>query len=132
MRSCDPLTAERCRCPGATLAAPPCRPVASLRRLGVPWPYARIAAAPEDGMQQATASRDMALVQPSTGDASAEPARRALRNGRGAARRAAALARCTDFACLRAAHELPAPAGAFGFPHFFLLGFPKVGGWPWA
>lgn len=37
----------------------------------------------------------------------------------------AALAACSDFACLRRANELPRAPGQFRFPHFMVVGFPK-------
>ena len=95
----------------------------------MPQPFARTAAAIGDGSRRPAApSRDQPPAPPPAANASAAHARQAASDGRGPAGRAAALARCTDFACLRAAHQLPAPAGAFNFPHFFLLGFPKVRG----
>ncbi|GBF94417.1 hypothetical protein Rsub_07231 [Raphidocelis subcapitata] len=39
--------------------------------------------------------------------------------------RAAAVAACRSFACLRAAHKLPAGAARFNFPHAMIVGFPK-------
>ncbi|GBG00566.1 hypothetical protein Rsub_13373, partial [Raphidocelis subcapitata] len=35
-----------------------------------------------------------------------------------------AVAKCTSFACLRAAHSVP-HEGKFNFPHFFIIGYPK-------
>ncbi|KAI3428273.1 hypothetical protein D9Q98_006652 [Chlorella vulgaris] len=37
----------------------------------------------------------------------------------------AAVAACSDFACLRQANQLPRAPGQFRFPHFFVIGFPK-------
>ncbi|KAL4443805.1 hypothetical protein ABPG75_011542 [Micractinium tetrahymenae] len=38
---------------------------------------------------------------------------------------AAALAACTDFACLRRVNDMPRAPGQFHFPHFMVIGFPK-------